>query len=241
MIDPLAATLRNLYDRQRALVPDDDYFRQHAAEQFLAGTLRVFRFYEPYLPRAGRILDWGCHHAPDACLMRVALGGAIELHGCDVLAGSAYPVFYEYSGLRYVQLTHPVRTPYEDGAFDAVVASGVLEHVPMDYESLKEMYRILRPGGRLIVAYLPNRWSVEEWRLRRRDRAFAHQRLYSLRHLRSMLLHSGFRPLAAGRQTQLDLLPAGPTASALRPLLRMFGAHRLAACLCAVAEKAVSL
>ena len=70
MTDPLGGTLRDLYARQRALLPHDDYFHQHAEAEFVSGTLRVFRFYEPYLPRAGRILDWGCHHAPDACLMR---------------------------------------------------------------------------------------------------------------------------------------------------------------------------
>ena len=240
-MDPLAGTLRDLYAKQRALVPDDRYFHQHAADDFLAGTLQVFRFYEPFLPRTGRILDWGCHHAPDACLMRAVLGDEIELYGCDVLPDGVYPVFYQYANLQYARLADAVRTPYEDAAFDAVVASGVLEHVPMDYESLKEMYRILRPGGRLIVAYLPNRSSLEEWRLRRRDPAGAHERLYSLRQLRSMLLHTGFRPLVSGCQTQLDLLPAGPAVSVLRGVLRLFGAHRLAACLCAVAEKAVSL
>jgi len=236
--DPLAATLGELYARQCALLPDDGYFHQHAQAAFVSGTLQVFRFYEPYLPRTGRILDWGCHHAPDACLMRATLGGAVELDGCDLLAEGVYPVFFDYAGLRYARLTDAVKTPYEDAGFDAVVASGVLEHVPMDYESLKEMYRILRPGGRLIVAYLPNRWSLEEWRLRRRDPAGAHQRLYTVHDLRSMLLHTGFRPLVLGWQTRLDLLPGF---AAFRPLLRLFGAHRGAACLCAVAEKAAAM
>lgn len=241
MNDPLAATLRDLYAEQCKRNPHDGYFHQHAADNFMAGTLQVFRFYEPYLPRTGRLLDWGCHHAPDACLVRAAVGGAIELHGCDLLPDDVYSVFHGYAGLRYARLTDAVRTPYADGEFDAVIASGVLEHVPMDYESLKEMYRILRPGGRLVVSYLPNRGSIEEWRLRRRDPGSAHRRIYRLCGLRSMLLHTGFVPLVAGWQTQLDLLPPGPAASALRPLARLLGLHRLAACLCAVAEKAVSL
>jgi SAM-dependent methyltransferase len=236
--DPLAATLGDLYAQQGKLLPDDGYFHQHAQAAFVAGTLQVFRFYEPYLPRTGRILDWGCHHAPDACLMRATLGGVVELDGCDLLAGGVYPVFFDYAGLRYAQLRDAVKTPYADASFDAVVASGVLEHVPLDYESLKEMYRILRPGGRLIVAYLPNRWSLEEWRLRRRDPAGAHQRLYTVRDLRNMLLHTGFRPLVLGRQTRLDLLPGF---AAFRPLLRFLGAHRVAACLCAVAEKMAAM
>jgi SAM-dependent methyltransferase len=170
--------------------------------------------------------------------MRAALGSAVDLDGCDLLADGVYKVFFEYAGLRYARLTDPVKTPYADASFDAAVASGVLEHVPMDYESLKEMYRILRPGGRLMVAYLPNRWSFEEWRLRRRDPAGAHQRLYTAQGLRAMLLHTGFRPLVLGWQTRLDLLPES---AALRPVLRVFGVHRLAACLCAVAEKMAAM
>jgi SAM-dependent methyltransferase len=232
--DPLAATLRKLYASQCGALTHDGYLRQHAADPFLAGTVQVFRFYEPYLPRTGRILDWGCHHAPDACLIRSVFGHEIELHGCDVLDGRVYPDFFDFAGLQYARLADPVRLPYPDGHFDAVIASGVLEHVPMDYESLKELYRVLRPGGRLMVAYLPNRKSIEEWRLRRRNPECAHRRLYTLRDLRSMLLHTGFVPIVTGYQTQLDLLPPG---SAVRVVARTLGLHRLVACLCAVAEK----
>ena len=236
--DPLVAALGKLYASQRESLPHDGYLEQHAADLFLAGTVEVFRFYEPYLPRTGRILDWGCHHAPDAYLIRAAGGAGIEIHGCDILDEGVYPVFAENSGLRYRRLTDPVRTPYADCQFDAVIASGVLEHVPQDYESLKELYRILRPGGRLFVAYLPNRASIEEWRLRRSHPQSAHRRLYTLRDLQSMFLHTGFVPLVAGYQTQLDLLPPG---SPLRPIARLIGVHRLSACLCAVAEKMTTL
>src|SRR5262245_30808593 len=68
-----------------------------------------------------------------------------------------YPVFHRYADLSYRQLDHIFRLPYPDAAFDAVIASGVLEHVPMGYESLKELHRVLRPDGRLIITYLPNR------------------------------------------------------------------------------------
>ena len=57
-----------------------------------------------------------------------------------------YEAFFEYSGLRYRRLEHSNLLPYEDSTFDMVIASGVLEHVPMDYESLKELYRVLKLG-----------------------------------------------------------------------------------------------
>jgi ADP-heptose:LPS heptosyltransferase/SAM-dependent methyltransferase len=43
--------------------------------------------------------------------------------------------------------------PAEDETFDAVTCISVLEHVPHKYYALKELFRILRPGGRLILTY----------------------------------------------------------------------------------------
>ncbi len=43
------------------------------------------------------------------------------------------------------------RVPEPDGAFDAVLCTEVLEHLPDPRAALAEMARLLRPGGRLIV------------------------------------------------------------------------------------------
>jgi dolichol-phosphate mannosyltransferase len=56
-----------------------------------------------------------------------------------------------------------VRLPFVDGAFDNVVASQVIELVPPEEDVLAEMARVLRPGGRLILAtpdYGRRRWRV---------------------------------------------------------------------------------
>jgi SAM-dependent methyltransferase len=227
--------LRRLYREQLEQRPADDYLRQHGQPAFLESTTRVFRFYESYLPSTGRVLDWGCRHAPDACLIRVR-HPELEVDGCDVFEADEYPVFFQFARLRYQRLRDTVRLPYADATFDAVVASGVLEHVPMDYESLKEIYRVLRPEGSLVVTYLPNRASVEEWSRRRRSRE-PHVRLYSLSGLRGLLLHTGFRPLVIGYQTRLDALRENS------PLawLRFSGIHHLTACLCAIASRTAYL
>jgi ubiquinone/menaquinone biosynthesis C-methylase UbiE len=41
--------------------------------------------------------------------------------------------------------------PVADGSFDAVLCSEVLEHLPRPEAALRELARILRPGGRLIL------------------------------------------------------------------------------------------
>jgi SAM-dependent methyltransferase len=236
--EALAGLLAGLYRRQMEELPGDAYLVAHSDPAFQRGTLAVYRFYEPWLPSQGRVLDWGCRHAPDACLVRARFGDRLIVDGCDVFDPTPYQVFFEYAGLRYQPLSDAVRLPYDNGSFDSVIASGVLEHVPMDYESLKELYRVLKPGGRLIVTYLPNAASVEEWRLRRRGGNEFHRRLYSRAQFHALLTHSGFWPLVIARQTRLDALPAERgLLQWLRPVARAAQLHRLTSCLCAVAEK----
>jgi SAM-dependent methyltransferase len=50
--------------------------------------------------------------------------------------------------------------PYDDGTFDFVIASEILEHVPQDEEAIDELIRVLKPGGRLAVT-VP-RWLPEK-------------------------------------------------------------------------------
>ncbi len=41
--------------------------------------------------------------------------------------------------------------PFADGAFDRIVASEVLEHIPDDLTAIGELARVLRPGGTMAV------------------------------------------------------------------------------------------
>ncbi|MBQ4133718.1 MAG: methyltransferase domain-containing protein, partial [Desulfovibrionaceae bacterium] len=43
--------------------------------------------------------------------------------------------------------------PAEDNSFDAVTCISVVEHIPFKEFALKEMLRVLKPGGRLILTY----------------------------------------------------------------------------------------
>ena len=41
--------------------------------------------------------------------------------------------------------------PFPDGTFDRVIASEVLEHIPDDVAAMRELARVLRPGGTMAV------------------------------------------------------------------------------------------
>jgi len=52
------------------------------------------------------------------------------------------------------------RLPWTDGAFDLVVAVGVVEHLPARNRraQVDEYYRVLAPGGHIAILDTPNRW-----------------------------------------------------------------------------------
>ncbi|TDD16928.1 class I SAM-dependent methyltransferase [Nonomuraea diastatica] len=84
--------------------------------------------------------------------------------------------------------------PFEDGAFDRVIAAEVLEHIPDDMAAMREIFRVLRPGGTAAVtvpSFLPERicWALDE------DYHTApggHVRIYTLAELSAKLKSAGF-------------------------------------------------
>ena len=50
--------------------------------------------------------------------------------------------------------------PYPNGAFDLVLAVGVVEHLPARHRrtQVDEYYRVLAPGGHIAILDTPNRW-----------------------------------------------------------------------------------
>jgi ubiquinone/menaquinone biosynthesis C-methylase UbiE len=193
-VDEYAAYLDDLYREQLAR-SGNRYLHAHSLTR--AGILRQIQAARLYLPLVrGRVLDWGCAHAPDACLVRKYWGDQVELHGCDMHAADtdSHRVFHQACRIDYRQVDHPYALPHGDDFFDTVIGSGVLEHVPNDSESLKELYRVLRPEGLLVISFLPNAWSCLET-VAQCFRLPHHVRSYTMGSARRLLLHSGFQPI----------------------------------------------
>lgn len=96
-----------------------------------------------YTNKMDPILDAGC--AMGDLLIRVS---DRELYGCDQTAA-----YLEVAAQRGVHTTlcDIEAMPYADDSFVAVIATDVLEHVLDLNAAVREMVRVLRPGGVLII------------------------------------------------------------------------------------------
>lgn len=210
-----------------------------ANDAALDRVIRAFELFAPYLPADAVTLDWGCRHAFDSCLMRRWLGPGATLHGCD-LDDDDFSAFHGYAGLHYSRLAHVWELPYPDATFDLVLSSGVLEHVANEYESVKEVWRILKPGGILAVTFLPNAWSLSETLAALLKPGAQHNRLYRRGPTREDFLKRGFLVEASGYHQVFPTLAktvqvgggigalAGALARLNRPLERVWPVRLLA-------------
>jgi ubiquinone/menaquinone biosynthesis C-methylase UbiE len=116
--------------------------------------------------RPGHVLDWGCGRGQMTWLLRQQ---GIRVTAYDYRPSLDWPQRkpLEFEGVEADLSADPVRVPYADDSFDAVLSCGVLEHVLDPDRSLEELRRVLRPGGLLYVYKLPNRFSYLEWIARR--------------------------------------------------------------------------
>ena len=131
--------------------------------------------------RRPRILDVGC--GTGANLLMLSQYGDAE--GVDVSEDAL--AFCRERGLDKVRLGAGEQLPYEDGTFDLVTALDVVEHMDDDLAGLREMRRVLRPGGRVLL-FVPTFMFL--WGLQ--DDVSNHRRRYRLPELRRVLEQAGF-------------------------------------------------
>jgi SAM-dependent methyltransferase len=93
------------------------------------------------------------------------------------------------------------RLPFNDGTFDRVITSEVLEHIQDDVSALRELVRVLRPGG-TFAATVPT-WYPEKINWLLSDEYHApksvggHVRIYSATELKAKLRTAGLDVLGS--------------------------------------------
>ena len=180
----------------------------------------------------GDLLDWGCGYGQMTYLLQRR---GFRVTSFDIgTPDMAMPNIPLCNSLNIIRTTHPTQLPFDAASFDAVLASGVLEHVDEHSEpgnerkSLRELARILRPGGHLLIYQLPQRYAWQEAVIRTWKLGYAHPRRYSAVEITAMLAQAGF---SVRRIARANLLPKNLTGmpSRLRTLYSRFSRPLIAA------------
>lgn len=106
--------------------------------------------------RGARVLDFGCGAGS---LVAAGRAAGIEMYGADIYyGGSQTRADAEASGLLGTAIIENTggRIGFPDRYFDLVVNNQVLEHVEDLEAVLREIHRVLKPGGR-VLSIFPSR------------------------------------------------------------------------------------
>ncbi len=82
------------------------------------------------------------------------------------------------------------KMPFEDSMFDAIFILDVLEHVEDDKSGMRELRRVLKPGGILVVTV-----PAFQWLWTRADEQLHHFRRYRKKTLLRLFAESDFEPM----------------------------------------------
>lgn len=98
----------------------------------------------------GKILDIGCGQKPYEQLFNSSLYIGLEINTLENRKNKKADYFYDGSTF-----------PFRDNEFDSVITNEVFEHVFNPDNFLSEIYRILKPGGMLLMT-VPFIWDEHE-------------------------------------------------------------------------------
>lgn len=140
--------------------------------------------------RAPLVVEVGCSSGFMLRQLRRRLPDA-SLIGADYVRGPLEKLAAALPDVPLLQLDLTT-CPLPDAVVDAVIMLNVLEHIQDDARALRQVHRILRPGGLLIleVPAGPGLYDVY-------DELLLHHRRYTMRGLREVVRRSGFRVIRA--------------------------------------------
>ncbi|HEX8393329.1 MAG TPA: class I SAM-dependent methyltransferase [Longimicrobium sp.] len=144
---------------------------------------------EPHCPPGPDrdVLDAGC--GTGGMLARLAhYAGGGRVAGVDLVADALH--FCRERGHRSLARASVVELPFRDECFDLVTSFDVLVQLPgegSDQQAVREMFRVLRPGG---IAFV--RAAAYNWLRSDHDRALGSQRRYRLGALAALMEGAGF-------------------------------------------------
>lgn len=110
-------------------------------------------FIKKYSQKGSRIFDFGCGSG--------YLVGELQKLGYDAHGSDFEKDAIDYGlgqGIKNLKISTGEKIDYPDGFFQAVTAFDVLEHIEDEKWAVRELTRILKPGGKIIITVPAYQW-----------------------------------------------------------------------------------
>lgn len=172
------------------------------SHEFVRESLRYWWILRLLPKKKGRVLDLGCG---DGYLSSVLADQGWRVTALDLAVSRLAKIKSHHQGPGPLDVSvicadlSALATASE--FYDAVVASEVLEHIPVFRDALQEIYRVLVPGG-IAVITVPHKEDIEYWTCPHCGASFnryGHMHSFDLVSIASDLNALGF--LASGART----------------------------------------
>lgn len=154
---------------QKEIKPDVAFFRE-ADRKFIKWTPWGQRDNCPL----SAVVDYGSLAGKRVLDIAIGTGWSTEQfarHGAEVSGIDITPKAVELARARFTVFSLPAADirvadaqalPWPDNTFDFVLAWGCLMHMPKTEQAISEIYRVLKPGGRM-AAMMYNKHSLHWW------------------------------------------------------------------------------
>ena len=128
---------------------------KHLRDRWWDASFTAF-LQDALLPQAGeRVLDVGCGAGTAELILSALQPGGVHFVGIDLLRArlrDARRAMREQGVAAELATADAARLPFAPASFDAAFAVAVLQHVPQPRAVIDGLRRVLRPGGRLVLA-----------------------------------------------------------------------------------------
>jgi 2-polyprenyl-3-methyl-5-hydroxy-6-metoxy-1,4-benzoquinol methylase len=118
---------------------------------------------------SGRVLEIGTGSGYGIEVISPAAESFLTIDKFDT---SAKEKIKGHDNVSFKQMNVPPLTGLEDNSFDFVISFQVIEHIKKDHDYVKEIHRVLKPGGKMIIT-TPNKsmsitrnpWHIREYEI----------------------------------------------------------------------------